>query len=106
QYLIAMVEARMPKDAPATPPADGPETAPPADGTTPESPPPGPPPLSELKRAEGSIGNIETGEVLKITDPDAAPGEDETYLPNATVIRYWKDFVLGTLEAPPRTPLQ
>ncbi len=107
QYLIAMVEARMPK---AEPPVEKTETEPPADGAAkeeaPAPEPAGPPVLTEINRAEGSIGNVETGEAIKIKDSDAVLGEGETYLPNATVIRYWKDFVLGTLEAPPRTQMQ
>lgn len=102
QYLIAMVEARMPKDVPAAPPAADPAE----EGAGEAAPSPaaassgGVPILPELNRAEGSIGNVLTGEVKKITDPDAVLGEDETFLPNAVVIRYWKEFVLGELTAP------
>ncbi len=105
QYLIAMVEARLPKDAPEAPapetedkPAEGEAEAGAAEA--PAAAAGGLPVLPELNRAEGSVGNVLTGEVKKITDPDAVLGEEETFLPNAVVIRYWKEFVLGELKAP------
>lgn len=112
QYLISMIEPRMPKAGTTSAPEEG-KAAPaagtpaPAEGEAPAAPEKsGPPVLPEIDRSAGSIGNILTGEVLKITDPEVVPGEDETYLPNETVIRYWKPFVLGELEAPARTPPQ
>lgn len=80
QYLLTMIEERLPKaeDAAAS----------------------GAPELAALNRGSGSVGNVLTGEVSTISSADADLGEDETFLPNATVIRYWKGFVTGTLEIP------
>ncbi len=76
QYLLSMVEARLPKEAAA----EG-----------------GSVKLLPLNRGNGSFGNVRTGEVAKIPNAEANPGEDETFLPNQTIIRYWKDFVIGNL---------
>ncbi len=106
QYLIAMVEARLPAatTAPSSTAAEGGEgkegEGENAGADASKEAASGPPVLSEIDRAAGSVGNVLTGEVKKIVDPDAVLGEDETFLPNAVVIRYWKDFVLGDLEAP------
>ena len=60
-----------------------------------------------MDRSKGYHGNVETGEVLKITDPAAPMGEDETFIPNEGVSKLWKKFVIGELEAPlPAPPLQ
>jgi hypothetical protein len=60
--------------------------------------------FDEVDRAKGYKGNVETGEMTKITDPAAAMGEDETFIPNEAVGNLWKKFVLGELEPP--TPAQ
>jgi hypothetical protein len=115
QYLLAMIPERMPeaKPEPAPAPAPYPAVTPaagtpaaPAEGeaaaeTKPE-PPPGPevPEPVELDRSKGSVGNIKTGEVVKITDPSAELGPDETFIPNGDVAKVWKPYVLGELEPP------
>lgn len=115
KYLLEMVEARLPekKEEPPAPAegegddkADGKEEKPEEEPEVPAEEEKGPVVL-ELDRSTGFVGNILTGETVKITDPDAALGEDETYIPNGNVARLWKSFVLGEMEAPlPGAPLQ
>lgn len=113
QYLIAMIEERLPKAAPA-PPAPA-EPAKPDDATGGAAPAAGEEPapapeaevaesssLPEIDRGSGSIGNNLTGELVRITDPEVVTGPDEAFVPNEIVARYWKGFVLGELEAPVR----
>lgn len=123
RYLIEVLADRLPeKSAPPPPPAAPAEgesadgkakggTATPAEGEKskeePAPPAPEKPRPVELDRAQGYRGNVETGEVFKITDPAAPLGEDETFIPNEGVNKLWKKFVLGELEAPlPAPPLQ
>jgi hypothetical protein len=56
--------------------------------------------MEPLDRTKGYRGNVETAEVFKITDPEAALGEEETFIPNDGVSNLWKKFVMGELEAP------
>ncbi len=99
QYLLSMVEARLPAaEAPAAPPTAEGEAAKEGSEASASAAPSSL--LRELDRAAGSVGDILTAEVKKITDPDAELGENEAFLPNAVVIRYWKDFVLGELQVP------
>jgi len=112
QYLLAMIPERMPEEKappapepepapdPAAPPAAGTPAAP-AEETKPEPPPvPEVPEPVELDRSKGSVGNIRTGEVVKITDPSAELGPDETFIPNGDVAKIWKPYILGELEPP------
>ncbi len=112
QYLLEVIPTRMPEEGAA--PAPAPESKPdapdaegkPAEGesaeeTKAESPPePEIPEPVELDRSKGSVGTIETGEVVKITDPAAELGPGETFLPNAKVAALWKKYILGELEPP------
>lgn len=54
--------------------------------------------IRELDRSKGMMGNLATGDVFQITDPAAAPGENETFLPNAKIGGLWKKFLEGELE--------
>lgn len=106
QYLLAMIPERMPEATLEPAPAPAPDPAAPADGapaaeTKPEPPPaPEVPEPLELDRSKGSVGNIRTGEVVKITDPSAELGPDETFIPNGDVAKVWKPYILGELEPP------
>lgn len=115
QYLLAMIPARMPEAKPEPAPAPAPDpAATPAAGTpavpaegaaaaeTKPEPPPAPevPEPVELDRSKGSVGNIKTGEVVKVTDPSAELGPDETFIPNGDVAKVWKPYILGELEPP------
>lgn len=113
QYLIEMIKMRLPEKKgsntgappPAVPAAEGAK----ADGAKTEEAPPAKAPedapkLAEIDRTKGYRGNVETGEVFKITDPEAALGEEETFIPSDGVSNLWKKFVMGELEAP--TPNQ
>ena len=62
------------------------------------------PRMKDLDRSIGMIGNLETDELLKITDPDAVLGEGETFIPNAEIGKLWKKFVTGELVAPRPKP--
>lgn len=106
QYLIEMIKMRLPEKkssntgAPAPAPA-----APAAEGAKPEEAAPSEAPKEAAKfdpvdRTKGYRGNVETAEVFKITDPEAALGEEETFIPNDGVSNLWKKFVMGELEAP------
>ena len=123
RYLIEVLADRLPEKAPPPPPPpaegegkDGKDkggSAPstPAEGEKPKEEPtpaaPEKPRPVEVDRSKGYHGNVETGEVLKITDPAAPMGEDETFIPNEGVSKLWKKFVIGELEAPlPAPPLQ
>jgi len=108
QYLLKVIPGRMPEAKPAPAPVEpAPDpTATPAEGapaaeTKPEPPPvPEVPEPVELDRSKGSVGNIKTGEVVKMTDPAAALGPDETFIPNGDVATMWKKYILGELEPP------
>jgi hypothetical protein len=107
QYLLKVIPGRMPEVKPPAPPVLEPDpAAKPAEGapaaeTKPEPPPePEIPEPVELDRAKGSVGNIKTGVVVKISDPAAELGPDETFIPNGEVATIWKKFILGELEAP------
>jgi len=108
QYLLKVIPGRMPEEKPApapVEPAPDPAAAPaegaPAAETKPEPPPvPEVPEPVELDRSKGSVGNIKTGEVVKITDPAADLGPDETFIPNGDVATMWKKYILGELEPP------
>lgn len=126
QYLLQMIALRLPeKEARPTPKSDekpgveteGGKSAPapavtggaPAPVGKPEAPveKPETPKVLNLDRSKGSVGNLETGEVLKITDPDAVLGENETFLPDAGIGKMWKQFIEGEFEAPlPEPPLK
>jgi len=67
--------------------------------------PPAVPALAEIDRAKGSLGNLETREVLKITDPAAIQTEEETFLPNSDIGKMWKEFIAGEMQPPP-PPIQ
>lgn len=98
QYLREMIPLRMPAEAPAP--------AKPAEGEAAEAPaeaapaPASKPKLKDLDRSKGMVGNLETGETTNLSDPDKVMGENETYLPNQTVAKLWKQLLEGTLEAP------
>lgn len=62
------------------------------------------PRMKDLDRSQGMIGNWETDELIKITDPDAVMGENETFIPNAETGKLWKKFITGELEAPRPKP--
>lgn len=107
QYLLKVIPGRMPEVKPPAPPVLEPDPAAkpsegaPAAETKPEPPPePEIPEPVELDRAKGSVGNIKTGVVVKISDPAAELGPDETFIPNGEVATIWKKFILGELEAP------
>lgn len=114
QYLLEMIKMRMPEKksntgAPAAAEVPKPEGTPPAEGekkeeTPPAEPEPVAPKFLEIDRTKGYRGNVMTGESLKITDPDAALGPDETFIPNDAVNNLWKKFVLGELEPPMPKP--
>lgn len=103
KYLLEMVERRLPAESPPPPPPAAEEGAEGAEEQTPATPS-GPPSLPELDRSKGLVGNLESGEALKIVDPGAPLAENETFLPNETVARLWKAFLLGELEVPPPQP--
>ena len=114
QYLLEVIPTRMPEEGAA--PAPAPEAKPdapeeegkPAEGesagetaSAAEAPPePEIPKPVELDRSKGSVGTIETGVVVKMTDPTAELGPGETFLPNAKVAALWKEYILGELEPP------
>jgi len=107
QYLLKVIPERMPevKPEPAPVPAPDPAATPaegaPAEETKPEPPPaPEVPEPVELDRSKGSVGNTKTGEVVKITNPAAELGPDETFIPNGEVAKLWKQYILGELEPP------
>jgi hypothetical protein len=89
-YLIEMIKMRLPEKTGSN------TTAPAADGAKPEEASL----LAEIDRTKGYRANVETAEVFKITDPEAALGEEETFIPNDAVSNLWKKFVMGELEAP------
>jgi len=114
QYLLEMIKMRMPEKkssngAPAA--AEPPKT----EGTPvagekkeveePAAPVEETPKFLEIDRTTGYRGNVVTGETFKITDPEAALGPDETFIPNDAVNNLWKKFIVGQLEPPmPKTP--
>lgn len=73
---------------------EGDETPSPADGASAR--------IRPLDRGEGYIGtvDVEEFEYRKIDDPDAALGENETFLPTLDIARRWEEYGEGTLEAP------
>lgn len=108
-YLAEMIKMRLPEKKgsntgappPAAPAAEGAKP----DGTKTEETPPAKAPeekpvLAGIDRTKGYRGNVETAEVFKITDPEAALGEEETFIPSDGVSNLWKKFVMGELEAP------
>lgn len=116
QYLLEMIKMRMPEKksntgAPAAAEAPKPDAATPEgekkEGEGPEAPA-APveeaPKFLEIDRTKGYRGNVMTGETFKITDPEAALGPDETFIPNDAVNNLWKKFVLGELEPPMPKP--
>lgn len=63
------------------------------------------PRLKELDRSLGMVGNLEEETLVKITDPDAVLGENETFIPNETIGKLWKDLLTGELNPPlPKPP--
>jgi len=116
QYLLEMIKMRMPEKksntgAPAAAEAPKPDAATPegekkeGEGTEPPAAPVGEAPkFLEIDRTKGYRGNVMTGETFKITDPEAALGPDETFIPNDAVNNLWKKFVLGELEPPMPKP--
>jgi hypothetical protein len=109
QYLIEMIKMRLPEkkssNTGAPPPAEAAAEGTKPDGAKTEDAAPSEATKEEAKfdpvdRTRGYRGNIETGEVFKITDPEAALGEEETFIPNDGVSNLWKKFVMGELEAP------
>ncbi len=63
------------------------------------------PRLKELDRSVGMVGNLEEETLVKMTDPDAVLGENETFIPNETIGKLWKDLLTGELEPPlPQQP--
>ncbi|MEX2578713.1 MAG: hypothetical protein WD342_06620 [Verrucomicrobiales bacterium] len=110
QYLLETLEMRLPeenaapaktKDEDESAGEDGDEGQPDAEGqeADEEEEEESEPLLKALDRSQGMIGNLETGEVTKITDPDAELGENETFIPNAEIGKMWKKFLEGELEA-------
>ena len=90
QYLLEMIRMRLPgKTGAGAADSDG-------DGANAA----GASLLAGIDRSRGYRGNVETAEVLKLTDPEAAWGEEETFLPSEAVSNLWKKFVMGELEAP------
>lgn len=116
QYLLEMIKMRMPEKksntgAPAAAEAPKPDAATPEgekkEGEGPEAlaaPVEEAPKFLEIDRTKGYRGNVMTGETFKITDPEAALGPDETFIPNDAVNNLWKKFVLGELEPPMPKP--
>jgi hypothetical protein len=99
QYLLEMIKMRLPEKKSSTGAPPAPEPA--AEGTKPEeASPSGAVKFEPIDRTKGYRGNVETAEVFKITDPEAALGEGETFIPNEAVSNLWKKFVMGELEAP------
>ncbi len=49
-------------------------------------------------RSAGMVGNLKTGEVVKISDPEAELTEDETFIISSELARPWKEFLSGELE--------
>lgn len=69
-----------------------------------EEPEPEAPPLPvfpEVDRSKGFVGNVKTGEALKIKDPSAPLGENETFIPQGQFVTDWKKFVTGEFTPPP-----
>ena len=97
QYLHELIALRMPKEGTGEDgvEADSVEGDADAEG--------GDPIIVELDRSKGLIGNVFSGEVLKITDPAAAIGEEETYIPTSDFGKIWKQFVTGELVPPAET---
>jgi hypothetical protein len=114
QYLLEMLKVRLPDGKTAAKTAPAAEPKPEGEG---ESKTGGSATAGEagaaggdsfglipVDRAKASKGNVETGEVTKLTDPAAPLTADETFLPNDAVAKLWKAFVLGELEAPLPAP--
>lgn len=114
QYLLEVIPTRMPEEkapqqapvpegeagAGGEPGATSAEEKPAEEAEAEEPPEPEVPAPVELDRSKGSVGNIETGVVVKMTDPAAELGPDETFLPNAKVAALWKKYIVGDLEPP------
>lgn len=118
QYLLETIPMRLNEQKPK-PAAPKPEEAE-ADGKTGEAKPPTQPDakpdakpdeepeeektprIREFDRSKGMMGNLATGELFQIKDPAAAPGEKETFLPNAKIGALWKKLLEGELE--PKLP--
>ncbi|MEQ1841596.1 MAG: hypothetical protein ABL994_14405, partial [Verrucomicrobiales bacterium] len=105
EYLHEAIAMRLPKedskaaDKPAAEAAEGVAAADskPEASTAPK--------LIEIDRAKGSLGNLATREVLKISDPAAVQTEEETFLPNSDIGKMWKEFIAGEMQ-PPSPPVQ
>lgn len=95
EYLHEVIAMRLPKEEGKT------EEKPAADKENSSESAPAAPKLIEIDRSKGSIGNIGTREVLKITDPAAVQTEEESFIPNADVGKMWKEFVSGEMQPPP-----
>lgn len=99
QYLLEMIKSRLPEKK-----SGGVAVAAPDGGEAPEggtaTPSDAGALFDEIDRMKGYKGNVETGEMTKITDPATAMGEDETFIPSEAVGNLWKKFVLGELEPP------
>ncbi len=113
RYLLELVALRLPPEEAAPPPpaeekpAEDPATSgKKEEGSEEEKNAPSAPALAALDRAKGLKGNLATGETLKITDPGAPLGEEETFLPSEAVAKLWKAFINGELEPPAPTQLQ
>lgn len=94
EYLHEVIAMRLPKEE-AEPVADAEsaaESAPAAQAAA---------DLIEIDRSKGSIGNLATREVLKITDPAVVQTEEETFLPNSDIGKMWKEFISGEMQPPP-----
>jgi len=90
RYLLEMIKMRLPVKTGSNAAAPDGEGATAAEASV----------LTGIDRSKGYRGNVETAELLKLDDPEAALGEEETFLPNEAVGNLWKKFVMGELEAP------
>lgn len=110
KYLESIIERRIPEKVEKKPepePEEGAENAEGAEakeGEEEEEPEPETPPLPvfpEIERSKGFVGNVETGEAIKMKDPSAELGEDETFIPQGQFVTDWKKFVTGQFRPPP-----
>lgn len=102
EYLHEIIAMRLPKEESKT---EEKPTAEAGNETENKPEPPAAPKLIEIDRAKGSLGNLETREVLKITDPAALQTEEETFIPNSAIAKMWKEFIAGEMQPPP-PPIQ
>jgi len=101
EYLHETIAMRLPKEDSKVEekPAADPAGAVAEGDSKPETP--AAPKLIEMDRSKGSLGNLATREVMKISDTAAVQTEEETFIPNSDIGKMWKKFISGEMQAPP-----